>query len=63
MWNLVILEPHNKHCYLEGCYENFKDAHRRGKQICGENPLNRSCDYRVLSEMEYIQFKNPYIKE
>ena len=56
MWNLVIFEPFKKHCYLEGCYEDFKKSHKRGHEICDRN----SREYKVMSEMEYIQFKNPY---
>lgn len=56
MWNLVIFEPYNRHCYLEGCYEDFKKANKRGHEICGKSGR----DYKVMSEAEYIQFKNPY---
>ena len=60
MWNLVIFEHFRKHCYLEGCYEDFNEAHKRGKRICGEIPRLRVRDYKVMSETEYIQFRNPY---
>lgn len=56
MWNLVIFEDYNKHCYLEGCYERFRDADKKGHKICDKKSLR----YRVFSEMEFIQFKNPY---
>ena len=63
LWNLVIFEPFNKHCYLEGCYEDFQKARKKAIKICGEIPQNRSRDYKIMSEMEYIQFKNPYFPE
>lgn len=59
MWNLVIFEPFKKHCYLGGCYDDFRKANKKGHQICGTSPR----DYKVMSEMEYIQFKNPYFPE
>lgn len=56
MWNLVIFNDSKKHCYLEGCYEHRDDARKKGAKVCDGKNLN----YRVYSEMEYIQFKNPY---
>lgn len=56
MWNLVIFEPYKKHCYLEGCYEDIERARKKANKLCG----NCGREYKIMSDEEYIQFKNPY---
>lgn len=58
LWNLVIFNDAERHCYLEGSFVDFKKAHKRGQEVC--KGISR---YKVMSEMEYIQFRNPYYKE
>ena len=59
-WNLVIFEPFKKHCYLEGCYDEFEDARKKAESICGTPREPRVRTYKIMTEEEYIQFRNPY---
>lgn len=56
MWNLVIFEPNKRHCYLEGCYDDFDRARNKAYNLCNGNGR----EYSIMSETEYIQFRNPY---
>lgn len=55
-WNLVIYNSFTKKWRLEGVYYDFNKANTRGKENC-HNSLK---SYKVMDDMEYIQFTSSY---